>query len=62
MTIKMMEATNKGTGIKVDGKGSTGTNKGSILVTGAGSSKGMSAINGGTITNEIGSLIQMKMV
>lgn len=54
-----IEATNKGTGIKVDGKGSTGTNKGSILVTGAGSSKGMSAINGGTITNEIGSLIQM---
>lgn len=54
-----IEATNKGTGIKVDGKGSTGTNKGSILVTGAGSSKGMSAINGGTIINEIGSLIQM---
>lgn len=54
-----IEATNKGTGIKVDGKGSTGTNKGSILVTGAGSSKGMSAVTGGTITNEIGSLIQM---
>lgn len=57
-----IEASNKGTGIKVDGKegkGSTGTNKGSILVTGAGSSKGMSAINGGTITNDIDGLIQM---
>ena len=54
-----IEATNKGTGIKVDGAGSTGTNKGSILVTGAGSSKGMSAVKGGTIINDIGSLIQM---
>ena len=57
-----IEASNKGTGIKVDGKdgkGSTGTNKGSILVTGAGSSKGMSAVNGGTITNDIDGLIQM---
>ena len=54
-----IEATNKGIGIKVDGAGSTGTNKGSILVTGAGSSKGMSAVSGGTITNDIDSLIQM---
>lgn len=54
-----IEASNKGTGIKVDGAGSTGTNKGSILVTGAGNSKGMSAVNGGTITNDIDSLIQM---
>lgn len=54
-----IEATNKGTGIKVDGAGSTGTNKGSILVTGAGSSKGMSAVSGGTVVNEKDALIQM---
>ena len=54
-----IKATNKGTGIKVDGAGSTGTNKGSILVTGAGSSKGMSAVNGGTVVNEKDALIQM---